>query len=340
METEQNSHRRMLCIGMILLQGVLYGLNDCTSKLAYRELPLYAFLTARYCIATAFLFLLFGKKIIREVTSVSPKHYVVPAFCMAFSFIFCNMALEVTAATNMAFLRSLSALVTPLLLLVFFRVRYKSYQLPLQLFLLVGLYLLCAKGGLSVFGLGEIYSLLAAVLISGALVFGADALRYISAVTLSALQAAFAIFICLFLALFRGDFAFDVATVRPVHIAILLYASIVCTVGGYLLQNMALRSISSSTVSMAQCAYPVMASLFSFFLLQEQLSFAGMVGGTIILSCVFLESFLGKRTPAIFMVSVAPRNSRNTLLRRTQMRIALLRRTLIRKGILPHAQTR
>ena len=79
---------------------------------------------------------------------------------------------------------------------------------------------------------------------------------------------------------------------EPVHWAIIVYLALACTVAGYLLQNAALESLSSRLVALLQCVCPVMTALFSFLLLGERLSAAGLIGAAILLGCVAAETLI------------------------------------------------
>lgn len=72
----------------------------------------------------------------------------------------------------------------------------------------------------------------------------------------------------------------------------LLYAAAGCTVGGYMLQNIALEHISAKQVGIVQCLYPIATALAAFFVLGETLSPAGIAGAVIITLCVLLENIL------------------------------------------------
>lgn len=74
--------------------------------------------------------------------------------------------------------------------------KYEKKEPFLQMAMLIGLYLLCAKGGLGQFGLGEVLTLIAATLVAGSLVFGKSALQHISAKMLSFVQTVLALFFC------------------------------------------------------------------------------------------------------------------------------------------------
>jgi drug/metabolite transporter (DMT)-like permease len=73
---------------------------------------------------------------------------------------------------------------------------------------------------------------------------------------------------------------------------VIVYLAVGCTVMGYILQNTALEKVSAKTVALIQCLYPVMTAVFSYIILGEALSFAGIIGAGIILACVVAETFI------------------------------------------------
>ena len=73
-----------------------------------------------------------------------------------------------------------------------------------------------------------------------------------------------------------------------------LYAAAGCTIGGYMLQNVALEHISAKTVGVAQSLYPIAAAAIACAVLGETLSAAGAVGAAILLACVILEDLFVK----------------------------------------------
>lgn len=304
-----NCKNKYFFIGMIVLQSIFYGIMDPVAKIAYKSMPVYSFLTVRYVIATGIMFVIWRKKILQELKNVSFKIYIIPSICMASAFIFSNMALRYTAATNVAFLRSLSALIAPLLMSVIFRKRHGSKEIGLQLVMLAGLYLLCAKGGLSTFGIGEVLSLVAATLVAGALVFGEKTLNHISAITLSFVQSTLAIIICSIMGFATRSFS----GINMLSISIVLslfYAAIFCTIGGYMLQNVALKHISAKTVGMIQCLYPVMTAVVAFVMLGEMLSILGLIGAGIITVCAFLESSFNEQKEKNKLIQVENNKNR------------------------------
>ena len=161
---------------------------------------------------------------------------------------------------------------------------------------LVGLYLLCGLGGLSGFGLGEVFSLLSALLLAGALIFGEHALDRVDPVTLTTLQTAASALMALLCAL-AFDQGIHLGAATPSVWMSILYLALFCTVAGYLLQNAALGVLSSRTVALLQCFCPVMTAMFSRLLLGEQLSTPGILGAVIILLCVAAETMMKDDKP-------------------------------------------
>ena len=274
---------------LILLQNTLYGFGDPISKSAYEVLPVFSLLTVRYSIALVFLLLAFGRRIISGLRACSWRDWILPALCTGGAYVCGNIALDLTAATSVAFLRSLSTVMTPLLAVAVFRKPLDRKHIPVLLFVILGLYLLCGLGGLSGFGWGEVLSLLAALLISGSLVFGERSLKQIDSVTLTAVQAAASVSVALICAVFF-DHGIRLEAATGTHWAVIIYLALACTVAGYLLQNTALRKLSARTVSMLQCICPVMTAFFSWVILKETLSAAGLIGAAILIACAITET--------------------------------------------------
>lgn len=282
---------------LILLQSLLYGFGDPISKFAFDVMPVYSLLVLRYSMALVVLLLLFGKRIWKGLKQCSVKDWLLPTLCMSGAYVVNNIALDLTAATSVAFLRSLATVMTPLLALAAYRRTYRWQHIPIQCLVVVGLYLLCGLGGLSGFGLGEVLSLLSALLLAGSLVFGEHALERVDPITLSTLQVAASVLMAAICApIFNGGLHLELTT--PTIWAIITYMAIGCTLAGYLLQNAALTTLSSRTAALLQCACPVLTAVFSRFVLGERLSVAGVIGAVIILICVVTETLLENESPA------------------------------------------
>ena len=282
---------------LILLQSLFYGLGDPISKIAYEVTPVYTLLVLMYSIAFIVLAAFFRKRIIGTVRSVPVRVWLVPGLCIGLAYLIGNVALAMTAATSVAFLRSLSVILTPVLAFLFYRTRYRWQHIVIQILALLGLYLLCAKGGLSGFGLGEALTICDALLRAAALVFSLKSLDSADPVSLTALQAGcsavLAIAACI---LFEGGLHME--TITSTAWLIILYLAITCTLLGYLLQNFALKYTSDRSVALLQSTAPVMTAFFSYILLGERLSPAGIAGAVIILICLVTSAMIPQDQPS------------------------------------------
>ena len=276
---------------LIVLQSLVYGFGDPISKLAFEVTPVYTMMTVRYLIAFAVSFLVFHKRISRTVRTVPVKAWLIPGVCISLHYILNNVALALTDATSVAFLRSLSIVITPAFAFLVYRTNYKWQHIVLQILVLPGMYLLCVRGGLSGIGTGEAVALVAAFMSAGALVFSKRYLDMVDPVSMTALMAGCSAAIALIGSLLFED-GIQLKTTTPQAWAIIMYLAIACTFLGYLMQNLALTRISDRSVALIQSLCPVMTAVFSFFLLGETLSTAGMAGAGIIVASVALASII------------------------------------------------
>ena len=276
---------------LIVLQSLVYGFGDPISKIAFEVTPVYTMMTVRYLIAFTVSFTVFHKRITRTVRTVPVKAWLIPGVCISLHYILNNVALALTDATSVAFLRSLSIVITPAFAFLVYRTSYKWQHIVLQILVLPGMYLLCVRGGLSGAGTGEAVALVAAFMSAGALVFSKRYLDMVDPVSMTALMAGCSAGIALIGSLiFEGGIRLETTT--PQAWSIILYLAIACTFLGYLMQNLALTRISDRSVALIQSLCPVMTAVFSFFLLGETLSTAGMAGAGIIVASVALASII------------------------------------------------
>lgn len=291
MKTQQNNRLQLLPCLFMLLQGLIYGFGDPISKAAYEIMPVYSLLSLRYLTAVIIMMIFMGRQIVKTLREFPVSAWLVPSLCMGGAYLMGNVAIGLTAATSVAFLRSLATVMTPLLGWIILKRKLGRKRISVQLLVLVGLYLLCGLGGLSGFGLGEICALLAALLMAGSLVFGETALERMDPVGLTGIQTmvtAIMTTVCAFA--LDGGWNLERATV-PVWLTI-LYLAVPCSMIGILLQNAALTKIPARAVALLQCFCPVMTATFSFIILGERLSLAGTVGAGIILVCVIAETLM------------------------------------------------
>lgn len=278
----------------ILIQSVVYGLGNPLTKVGFDSITALWCLAIRFSAAAVLLFIIFGKRTVSQLKVTKPSQWLPPSICMASAYISCNIALGLTTATNVGFVMSLPVIFTPFLSVLLLKKKYPVRSVPIQLAVVVGLYLLCCGGGSFSFGMGEVVALICALSLAFALVFSEKCLNTLDAFSMSTVQTAVTAVISV-----AAAFMFDDVSVLPgVEMRawlIIAYLVVTCTCLAYIMQNIALSHISSGMVSMLQCTQPILTAFFSFILLKERLSIVGIIGAVIITLCVVIENYVNYR---------------------------------------------
>ncbi len=288
---------RSICIASVVLQTLIFGSGSAITKLAYESISPMWCLAIRFGIAALVFGVLFGPRMVRGLKGARVGDWLPASLCMAVSYISCNIALDLTTATNVGFLMALPVVFTPILAALVLRRRYRLFHLPFQIAVVAGLYLLCSSGGSFTFGLGEVCALVTAISLAGALVFGERGLERMDVVTVSGAQIGITFVACLAGALLFEK-PLDIAAVQPVAWGTIIFLALASTCLTFALQNMALTRLPSSTVSMLLTGEPIFTALFSWGILGETLSLVGFAGAAIIVVCVVAETWLDGRDAA------------------------------------------
>ena len=287
--------RNLKYILFILIQSLIYGFGNPLTKTAYETITPLWLIALRFTISTVLFLLVFRKHIFADTLWLKSAVWLPSALCCAGAYIPCNIALNITTATNVGFIMSMPVLFAPLLQSLVLRRKYQIRKLPVQLVAIGGLFLLCCNGGLFAFGPGEALAVLDALCLAGVLVFTEKALgSNMNVFQITTAQMGVTMIISIVLA-----FAFDntnvIAGADVRAWLVILYLAVVCTIGGYLLQNASVTRLSSSAVAMLQCTQPILTAFASFLLLGETLTGTGLAGGGIIIAALIADSLISRR---------------------------------------------
>ena len=119
---ESRTHSgKALYISFILIQSLVYGIGNPLTKVAYHSITPLWLLAARFSLAFLLFALFFGRRLFSQLRKVSWTLWLPSALCCAGAYISCNLALDLTAATNVGFIMSLPVLFAPLLFSLVFR---------------------------------------------------------------------------------------------------------------------------------------------------------------------------------------------------------------------------
>lgn len=276
---------------IVLLQAFIFGFSNAVTKIGYESLTPFWALFLRFTPAFLIFAAISGRGVWQELKKAPVSMWAPSALCFGGTYILMNCALNLTTATNVGFLVSLSIVFVPFLERLILGKPYKMKYLPAQLMIAVGLYLLCGGGGGFSFGLGEALGLLSSVSMAGSLVFGQKGLRGLRVSTLSAVQMGTTALLSLAGALaLEPEFQLAQVTLKSWLVLFFLLAFSTCFASW--LQNKALTKLPSAQVSLILCSEPVFTAAVAFVLLGEKLGLSGLIGAAIIVCCIAAENYM------------------------------------------------
>ena len=280
-------------LGAVVAVG-FFGAGNVLMKVAYEGMgPLWC-AAMRFGSAAALLGVLFGRRTVRSLRAVPVSCWLPPTLCMAASFLTAALSVNYATATTAGFFFALPLLFAPGLAYVLSGKRVGKGTIAIQLVVIFGLYLLCCNGGTPSFGFGEALGLLSAAAYAGALVTGEKCMQEVDAISLTVSQIAASAGFALVLAV-----AFEqppaLADVPAVSWGAVLLLGLLSTCLAFLLQNVTLEKVSSTTTSVIVCAEPLFTALLAMAFLGETLSTVGLAGGAVILTCTVVAA-LPERT--------------------------------------------
>lgn len=286
-----STKKRLGFVALMVLQTFIFGFGNAITKEAYADISPFWCLTLRFGLAVGVFALFFGPRIVAQLRQVKLRTWLPAAVCMALTYILGNLPLNLTTATNVGFLVSLSVMFVPLLSSLMNHRKYPMYFVPPQVAVLLGLFLLCCNGGSLSFGLGEGMALVSSITLAGALVLSERGLGEMDVVAVAGTQVGTTFVLSL-----AGALAFEapvnVAAITPFAWGTIAFLALLSTCLTFFIQIKALTVLKSSTVSLMLTGEPVFTALFSFVLLGESLGTIGLAGAAIIVGAVAVGTVL------------------------------------------------
>lgn len=177
-----------------------------------------------------------------------------------------QIGIKYTTAAKSGFITALYVIFVPIISLIIFRKKQ-----PLRLWVsvalcLLGLYLLCARGGLKGFSAGDILTLACAVLFAGQILTVSFFVKKVGAVRLTFLQfAVCAIISTAVMVIFSGPSIGQIYKALPA----LIYVGVMSSAVGYSLQAIGQKGLNPAVASLAMCMESVFSLIGGIFILGQ-----------------------------------------------------------------------
>ena len=94
--------KRWPYVACVVLQTVIFGSGNAITKMAYESITPMWCLAIRFGLAALVFAIFFGPRIVRQLKGARIGAWMPAALCMALAYLTCNVALDLTTATNVA----------------------------------------------------------------------------------------------------------------------------------------------------------------------------------------------------------------------------------------------
>lgn len=262
--------------GALILITALWGWSFVAIQAALTELSDSAFNAYRFLVAALVMLPVLAARRV-AMSRADAVQGGLAGLALYLAFLFQTKGLKFTSASNAAFITGLAVVFTPLILLVWLRVRPGRSQLLGALLATLGLALLTLKG-LSV-GTGDLLVLLCAASFALHIVVLARASKRADSVNLAFIQVLVVGLLSLLQSLAGQELTLPsgAATIRAV-----LLIGILGTALGFYVQTRAQVASSPNRIALIIVLEPVFGGLFGYLLAGDRLSVPNWIGAALI----------------------------------------------------------
>lgn len=278
----------------LLLVTVGWGASFILTKSSLTEVSAFNFLAIRFFLAFILSSVIFIKEMIK-IDIKTFKYSIFLGVILFGTFAFQTMGLEFTSASKSAFITGFSVVLVPIFSALMMKISPAKKTIMSVILALVGLGMLTLNKSISEINIGDLYTLICAILFAFYIIFVGKYTVDAKSIPLAVVQLGIVGLLSLI-----TSFVFEnpiIPTNNQVWINIMIL-SIVCTSGAYIVQSVAQKFTSPTHTALIYTAEPVFAAIFSYFIFGEVLSSTGIVGAILILSGMLLTEvdfkFLGK----------------------------------------------
>jgi len=274
---------------LLLFLIMLCGINTPLTKSIMEVVPPIFNVGVRFLIAFAVMFVLQPKKILREPTRSDLLSIFVISIFMVSGYIFWNVSMLFTTATNATFFACTSVLFIPFLAKAINKTGYSRKVLIGIVITVIGMYFLVSNGASFTVNPGDLLALLASVMFALQVIYTGKYVERIDPFLIASYQFLFVGVLAMGISLFVQE-EIVWTSFGLLEIAALLFAGTLITAALYYVQTRAQQKLSEHTVGVLYALLPLFAAVFSWMILGETLSPIGIAGGAMMVAGVALAA--------------------------------------------------
>jgi len=274
---------------LFLFLIMLCGINTPLTKSIMEVVPPIFNVGVRFLIAFVVMFVLRPKKILRDPTRSELLNIFVISIFMFLGYIFWNVSMLFTTATNATFFACTSVLFIPFLAKAINKTPYTHKVLVGIIITVIGMFFLVSNGAGFAMNPGDLLALAASVMFALQVIYTGKYVERIDPFLIAAYQFLFVGIMAMVLSLVVQENV-GWSSIGGLEITALLFAGILITAGLYYVQTLAQQKLSENTVGVLYALLPLFAAVFSWMILGETLSLIGMAGGAMMVAGVALAA--------------------------------------------------
>ncbi len=239
-------------------------------------------------VGSAVLSLLLAFSSLKDVDHRTLLKGSIAGIFLFFAFAFQTFGIQTTTASKNAFLTATNVIFVPYICWMIFHKKPSVCQGAASVMCVIGIALLTLKGNEISFGKGDFYSLICAVFFACHIISLDWATKGENVLVINAMQMIIAAILSTLCAMLFGSAPISV-DMQAIMSAFYLIAISTCL--AFLLQTVAQKYTSASSASLILSMEALFATIFSFLLLHESISFFMIIGGALILSSIVLVEY-------------------------------------------------
>lgn len=263
---------------LLFLLIILCGLNTPLTKGIMDVVPPIFIVGLRFLIAFVVMLALRPKKILNGASRSDLSSILFLSLFMVAGYIFWNVSMVFTTATNATFFACTSVLFIPFLAKAINKTEYTRRVLVGILMTIIGMFFLVSNGKGFAMNPGDLLALAASVMFALQVIYTSKYVERIDPYLIASYQFLFVGVMALGISLLVGE-KIVWAAFGGEEIGVLLFAGILITAALYYVQTLAQQKLSENTIGVMYALLPLFAAVFSWMILGETLSLIGIAGG-------------------------------------------------------------
>jgi drug/metabolite transporter (DMT)-like permease len=197
------------------------------------------------------------------------------------NYAFQTVGLNYTTVSKSAFITGINVVLVPIFSTLIIKKIPEKKVIFSTIMAFIGLGLLTIKGEISEINIGDVYTLISAVGFAMYIILIGKYTKEVESIVFASIQIGVVGVLSLITSIIVEN------PVLPTEFeawANIIFLSVLCTTGAFVVQNVAQRYTSPSHTALIFTGEPVFAAFFGYIILGEMLSFRGTVGAILILT--------------------------------------------------------